>query len=199
VIIDAPSPVIPGASATQCLAQLRRKFGLVVRLRDKPDQRQDAFGVAVIRAVAGGENNRNFRSADHQFPRQVEPAQFAGHDDVGKNQIDVQPGRQFFQRQVRARGFDDPVPEILKHRAGDRPDGGVIFHHQHGFAAGIQQSCRLGIRLFPRLLILGDRKIDRDAGAMARPALDCHMAAGLLGEPVHHRQTQPGAFAGLLG
>src|SRR5262249_57949970 len=88
------------------------------------------------------------------------------------------------------------IPELLQEPGADFRDVRIVFDQKHGAA---RRSLRGG--LGGRLLgtCLRARQIKCDPGALPELALDLHRPAGLMHKTMYLGESEPGAFAPLLG
>ncbi len=112
----------------------------------------------------------------------------------------MRTGFQHLLRAVAVGRLQRPIAEHFQHVEYQQAHRRVVLDHQHGFALlRLQRAVRVaGGRIRMRLLLVR-RQVQTHFGALAGLAGDLHVAAGLAGETVDHRQAEAGALADGLG
>ena len=97
-------------------------------------------------------------------------------------------------RIFRVRCIEPAIAELHNHLHHHRAQRFAVIDDQDRLALPLGRRSRNEIARL-RCVKLPARQIELDAGALPDIAMDAYVAAGLLGEPVGHRQTEPGALA----
>ncbi|MNF97010.1 hypothetical protein D3C84_798240 [compost metagenome] len=119
------------------------------------------------------------------------------HGHVGDDQIDIRFAVEQLQSPGPGGSADHPVTQVLQQQARAGQYQAVIVHHQHTqprHCNGRLLRCRFGDRA-----VGGDRQPELGGRAKVLPAFEDKAPTQLLNEPMHHRQSEPCAFADTLG
>src|ERR1700691_2975493 len=122
----------------------------------------------------------------------------ARHDDVGQNQIDRLVLFEQPKSPVAVRCFEDVVTKPAEGLDDISAYILIVLDGQNTFAR--TAAARLAFHFFRRRIFPGEPpQVDFDGSALARLAVDLHVAAGLFDETVNLAEAEAGALAGLLG
>jgi hypothetical protein len=133
-------------------------------------------------AVAAGEQDRQSRLGGLQVARQAEAVHFAGHHDVGEDEV-YSVEFEFAQGGFGIRHPPDGVAELFEQAGADGCDIRIVLDQQHGAAAA--DIHRIGVRGLRLGFFLWQQH--RDPGALAEFARDLDRSAGLMREAVNLR------------
>src|SRR2546429_349031 len=125
-------------------------------------------------AVAAGQQDRQLGPDRLQMVRKAETVHFAGHHDVGEDEVNAVE-LDFAQRRFGIRYLADGVAELFEQAGTDGCDLRIVLDQQHGAAAADLQ--RIGVLGRGRGFL--SRQQDRDPGALAEFARHLDRPAGL--------------------
>ncbi|KAF1853937.1 hypothetical protein Lal_00005148 [Lupinus albus] len=166
--------------------------------------RHAGFELTVVQqrvlSESGDEQGPQCRTADAGEIDHLAAVHAAGQADVGHHQIDARVGLQHPQPGGAVCRLDRGIAEVAQQIHHHQAQARLVVHHQNGLALPCRQGRDrlLAALLFLRLAAVAGQ-IQAHHGALANLRINLHMAAGLLGEAVDHRQPQSGALADGLG
>jgi len=141
------------------LLNRRRQRGHLVRLL----QHFETVGSADLLAIAGGQQDRQLRVTVADFARELEAAEAARHDDVGKDEprpIAVVEAVERFLGTVNDRGLES---QLLQHSRREVGDHIVVLDDQHAPAC-LPVADQTAV-FFPRRTVVSG-EVDRETGML---------------------------------